>query len=541
MRGAENLALVLVLLACAWTEQGRTQAPDVKPPAPRGDAEALSARYHFLETYTAIADPAKPELLSQYEVGCIETVKVTRAKPQGAPEHDETVLQTIYTERVAKVSKEVLVTEVVRRYDKSNFRTTVDVRPFKTKWLDGLTILYRLQNRMMPQVQSLSSRMLRQQEYEMISQQSFLPVLATIFPRQPSRQGDTWPVPRGAARALLGVPPSEEDYGLVAEILEIRKNEPGSSMTAVISVKGLCVVPQGPSAIHAQVHFTFEPSEAVTPAREHPDAGGEPAKDQPSTKPAVPDRRTQAVIDARGYINKVSMAQEVTTPLTGNDGRFKQSVRREVVLERRKSAGAATLEIPNPLPAPKEENTWLVYDEPQGRFHFLHPQELRPVKVYPEGGVDLLDRRPDGPDMIQLNLVPKSQDPQKDRLAADPIQEKKQLEDDWKKRGVKVVTGAAGWLPDADWAPSKRKVYRIEASLIKEDDGMSPSGDRIYLDRYLVQFTRNEVMKVTAMTSRDGLDHLNFRKRAENVIKTFDFGPSEGFLPASPTPARPAR
>src|SRR5208337_1819401 len=125
MRGAENLALVLVLLACAWTEQGRTQAPDVKPPAPRGDAEALSARYHFLETYTATADPAKPELLSQYEVGCRETVKVTREKPQGAPEHDETVLQTIYiyTERVAKVSKEVLETEVVRRYDKSNFRT----------------------------------------------------------------------------------------------------------------------------------------------------------------------------------------------------------------------------------------------------------------------------------------------------------------------------------------------------------------------------------------------------------------------------------
>ena len=241
------------------------QAPDAKAPATGSDAEALSARYHFLETYTATEDAAKPELLNQYQVGCRETVKVTREKPQGAPEHDETVLQTIYTERVAKVSKEGLVTEAVRRYDKSNFRTTVDIHPLKTKWLDGLTILYRLQNRMVPQVQSLTSRMLRQQEYEMIVQQSFLPVLATIFPRQPSRKGDTWPVPRGAAWALLGVPPSEEDYGLVAEILEIRKNEPGTSMTAVISVKGPCVVPQGPSAINAQVHFTFEPSEAATP------------------------------------------------------------------------------------------------------------------------------------------------------------------------------------------------------------------------------------------------------------------------------------
>ena len=34
-----------------------------------------------------------------------------------------------------------------------------------------------------------------------------------------------------------------------------------------------------------------------------------------------------------------------------------------------------------------------------------------------------------------LNLVPKSRDPQKDRLAADPMQEKKLLEDDWKKKG----------------------------------------------------------------------------------------------------------
>ena len=52
----------------------------------------------------------------------------------------------------------------------------------------------------------------------MISQQSFLPLLTTIFPRQPSRKGDTWPLPVGAAWALLGVQPSEEDYGLAAEV-----------------------------------------------------------------------------------------------------------------------------------------------------------------------------------------------------------------------------------------------------------------------------------------------------------------------------------
>ena len=58
--------------------------------------------------------------------------------------------------------------------------------------------------------------------------------------------------------------------------------------------------------------------------------------------------------------------------------------------------------------------------------------------MYPEGGVDLLDRRPDGQDVLQITLVPKTQDPERDRLAADPIQQKKLLEDEWKRRGEKV-------------------------------------------------------------------------------------------------------
>ena len=264
--------------------------------------------------------------------------------------------------------------------------------------------------------------------------------------------------------------------------------------------------------------------------------GGVPAKEKASTKTVAPDPKNQGVFDAKGHISKVSLAQEVTTPLEEGNGRLKQSVRREVLLERRKLAGVAPLQVPSPLPDPTVANTWLMYDEPQGRFHFLHPQEMRPMKVYPDGGVDLLDRRPDGQDVIQLNLVPKTQDPQKDRLASDPIQEKKQLEDDWKKRGVNVVPGLAGWLPEADWAPFKRKVYRIEAALKQDDEGPAAATDRIYLDRYLVQFTRNEIMKVTAMTSRDK-EHPDFRKKAELVIKSFEFGPSEGSLPASPTPA----
>ena len=94
---------------------------------------------------------------------------------------------------------------------RSIVKTTVELRPFKTKLLEGLTILYRLQPGAMPQVLSLTGRQLRQQEYDSISQQSFLPRLTTILPRQPAGVGDTWPVSSQSRPGLcLASPPSEE-------------------------------------------------------------------------------------------------------------------------------------------------------------------------------------------------------------------------------------------------------------------------------------------------------------------------------------------
>ena len=56
---------------------------------PRGTGRGQPGReprYRFLERYSATDDPTKPELLTQYRVGFRETVKVTREKPQGAPD-----------------------------------------------------------------------------------------------------------------------------------------------------------------------------------------------------------------------------------------------------------------------------------------------------------------------------------------------------------------------------------------------------------------------------------------------------------------------
>jgi hypothetical protein len=538
--GALLVTVALALVGCDKLALGQTQEPSPANPAElAAEKQDLSQRYHFLEHYSATDDPTKPESLTQYQVGIRENIKVTREKPQGAPDHDNASTQCIYTERVTKLARGGTVTEVIRHYDKVNSKTSLAIPHYKTKPLEGLVILYRKETRSLPQVLCLTpGRQLRQQEYIGVVEEPFLPVLANILPRKPGRVGDTWPVPREAAWALLGEEPTDEGYDLNAEILEVRKNKAGSSMVAVIAVKGQVVIPQGPSGINALLQFTFQPSESTAPSGAR--TGAERTKDQdPGT--LATGGRAEAAVDAKGYISKVSLAQEVIESLPGNDGRLRQMVRLERVLERRpdEQAGgvAGLLEVPTPDPIANVSNSWLIYDDPQGRFHLLHPQELR-VDGYPDGGIDLLDRRPDGRDVITIGLQAKTQDPQRDAAVSDPNQVKKQLEDQWKQRGEKVVPGPSAWLPEAEWSPLKRKVYRIEAALIPESDRLPASG-RIYLDHYIVQFMRNEVLTVAAMTTRDA--HAQFRETAESIIKSFEFGPSDSSLPAAPTrvPATP--
>jgi hypothetical protein len=534
VRLAVGLLLALTLVSTQRRTHAAAQAPTDRPDGASGDVQALSAHYRFLEQYTE--DPSKADLLNRYQVGCLETVKITRDKAQAAPEVTAAVAQTIYTERVLKLAKDGQVAEVIRRYDKASLRTNGEPLPFKTKPLEGLTIVYRVRSGALPQVLSLTGRQLRGQEFTHIAEQTFLPTLAAILPRQLGRVGDTWTISRAAATALFGSPPTSDEFELTGEIRSVTKNASGTSMTAVFAVKGQW----GVSGVNALIHFTFEPSPskpAASPGRlSNADLGGGLS----STKKAQGEAAAQGNFDARGFISKISLAQETVAVLSENDGRFKQSIRRELRLERRLSASVAgaTLDVPNPLPAPSVENTWLIYDDPEGRFHLLHPQEMKVVKQYPDGGIDLLDRRPDGQDVITVNLMPKSGDPERDRLATDPIQEKKRLDDEWKRRGEKVLPGTLGWLPESDWSKLKRRVYRIEAALMSQDDPSAPPSGRIYLDQYVVQFNRNESMKLRAMTTRD--PHVPFRDIAESIIRSFELGPSDSALPVAPSPSSAA-
>jgi hypothetical protein len=542
--GILPVAVAFLMVAFACVGGSRAQAPVTKPEGPAEATEPLSLRYRFSEHYSPSQDPARPEALSEYQVGTRETIKMAREKPQGAPDRDEKTLEVIYTERAGKVGRTGGVTDVVRRYDKVRFKSMAAQPPLKTPWLEGLTVWYHLRPGQDPQVLSLTEgRQLRQQEYDRISHQTFLPLLTTLLPPTPRRVGDTWTVPRQAAQALVGELPAEDDFDLTAELVEVRKNATEPTLTAIFGVKGQFAVSEGPAAINARVHFTFRPS-TPTSLSGGSGPGDGTAKAAVIKETAAPKRSDSGIVDAPGHISRVQVRQVFTLPLRENDGRLKQTVTRELVLDRRISVPTGiggprtpSLSVPENPPAPTEVNSWLTYDDPQGRFHFRHPQELRvpPFGPMDPDAVNLSYDRPAGPDLVVLQFIPKSPQPERDRQTRDPDYHRQRLNDTWKRQHQEVVRGPSGWLPEADWAPANRKVYRIEAAL-KQTGPESSFAPRVYFDYYLVLFRRSEVVILTALTTQD--PHLNFRNQIEGIIKSFDFGPSRD--PAAPALRTPA-
>ena len=142
-----------------------------------------------------------------------------------------------------------------------------------------------------------------------------------------------------------------------------------------------------------------------------------------------------------------------------------------------------------------------------------------------DGSLQLLDERAGTLEgrVITFVLQNKTGDPEKDRNIRDPEFHKKDLNENWARNRRDVLHGPAGWLPEADWAPYKMKVYRIEAA---EKPGGAAARDvpRIFLDHYLVLFSQNESLAVDAITGQD--PPTPFRKQVEEILKTFVLSPS---------------
>jgi hypothetical protein len=151
--------------------------------------------------------------------------------------------------------------------------------------------------------------------------------------------------------------------------------------------------------------------------------------------------------------------------------------------------------------------------------------------------IELVDQHgAHGSDALVIAVQPKEADPVRNRQNQDPSSHIRRLRSTWEKSHQDVVEGPAGWLPNEVWAPLKRRVHRVEAA-IRQAGPAATAAPRVYWDYYIVQFSTNNSIIVTAMTERN--DHVVFRDQAESVIKSFNFGPSTD-QPAAPSAARPA-
>src|SRR5262249_33428393 len=153
------------------------------------------------------------------------------------------------------------------------------------------------------------------------------------------------------------------------------------------------------------------------------------------------------IVEARGYISKVHMTRRLSSPVD-EDGRLQQIVTRELQVQRRKFVGApgspeaGLLPVPEPPPTADENNSWLLEDDdPQGRFHFRHPQELA-VQLNEPDALVLHSVRTDGKsDTVIIGDVPREADPALDRKWTDPQAFVRNIQQNSERRGYEVITG----------------------------------------------------------------------------------------------------
>ena len=395
---------------------------------------------------------------------------------------------------------------VVRRYEAFRVTPAPSAAPSGGRLLEGLTLWYRPRAGQAPQILNLTEKAtLRDLEYNVAARQVYLPDLTAALPALPSRIGERWKLPLTAVQALLGERPTRGEP-LTATLLEVKPAEKGPMWVAVIGVTGRAFLQVGETLVNARIHFAFSP---------------------PTTADSGPGRAPAeaGTVDARGAITEVRLALATTVGLAAPDDRLRRTQTRELVLERQRGTGGPPLAIPEPSPTATEENSWLTYDDPKGRFHFRHPQDFRPAPRAGADSVDLVQFRPEGLGVVTLQMQAKGDDPAVDRQDLDPETHRARLNAEWAEQRLEVKRGPVGWLPEADWAESGLKVYRIEADLKPLGDPAA-GGQPRHFDYYLVLSRRAESLIVAATTVQD--PSLGFRDQVEAIIKTYKLGPAPG-------------
>ena len=106
---------------------------------------------------------------------------------------------------------------------------------------------------------------------------------------------------------------------------------------------------------------------------------------------------------------------------------------------------------------------------------------------------------------------------------------RKGLQENWKQQRIDVIPGQAGWLPDADWAASKMKVYRMEA-VLKQPAGEDRRLKRTYFQQYLALFGRQDTLAVAVTTEQDPAQGLPQAGRGDRQVVPARPGEAVSFL-----------
>lgn len=499
MTGRRRLSVAVrggLLVALAWVPaltRGQNPAPSpAAAPAGSRAAADLATRFQFDQVFVDAG---------QYQVGARETIDAVDELPQGAPDRQQFGAQIIYSERPAARDEAGKVKAVVRRYNA--YRQTGDAAPTKPpaqRPLEGLLVWLEPRGAGPPQVISLTDgRTLRTQEFDAIASQFFLPSLSALFPSTPVRVGDRWRVSKEGAQLLLGAPLPLRSEPLSGTLVEVRQATQGNHWEAVMSVSGQAKLGSVDTKVNAQLTFAFPP----------------PPEAAKTGEEAAP-------VSAHGIVSELRMARSIVAPQAPNS-RLRSMETRTVILAVRPGDQGAPLAVPATAPDETPANSWLSYDDLDAKFHFRYPQEFHlPPRSADEFTIDLRRERPTGLDGMLIFLIIKTGDAEADRANRDPTFQVKAATEEMRGYGYSVIAGPQKWLPEADWAPLKRKVFRGEHVLMRKARGPGEKDIRVHFDVYLVLFGRDESLIIKTTTLQDPA--TPYRKEVEEVIKTFDFG-----------------
>jgi len=496
--------LTVILVSGGATVRAQQEPADSKSVEGQPVAD-MGTRFQFLERY-GLDDMAKPEqAVGQYRVGIRETIKIVEERPQGAPARSDGAVQAIITERPARVSDIGVVQATVRRYDAYRQTPNPASKPSTPRPLEGMTLWYQPRSGSSPLVLSLTEgRGLRELEYMAIGQEIFTPNLVALLPVQPSRIGDRWSISKTGTWALLGETPGR-GAPLLGQLEVVQRGAGETEWEAVFIINGRIALPRGETTVNARLRFRF-------PAPPPPDP-------QAEVKPIE-----HAIVQARGAMTEVRMTTVTMAPLSSTNSRLRRITTQQLTLARQFTSPEGPLSIPESLPMANEENSWLLYDDPEGLFHFRHPQDFHlGALTNPGDSVELLRGSPAAPDRMEFLIQHKTGDAEADRNNRSPDFHVKLLNESWRQQKQDILRGPTGWMPDADWAPYKMKVYRINAAL-RPSIGAAKRDARVHFDEYVVQFGRDESLILRSTTVQD--PPAPFRKQVEAVLKTFRLGPS---------------